>query len=241
MSAPAMKPRLAGLALAASLAACGLGVVGTTDGADAGADPWTAGDGAAEPSDAASASEDAAVEATVPDVDAPSPPLVARLNINGPAHQGVDFPGAWEASPVPGTCGPLTYTTTRTLSNTKDAPLFAGEAFGNPLSCSVGKGLVSGRYRVVLYFAEIYFGAGCPGGGGTGSRVFDVSLEDDEVLSKFDVYAAAGGCLAASGDKAGVPVVRTFEVEVDDGTLDIEMRARTNNAKLSALELFGPL
>ena len=51
--------------------------------------------------------------------------------------------------------------------------------FGNPLVCAVGGGaLPAGRYQVNLYFAEIYWGPGCPGGGpGPGSRVFDVRIE----------------------------------------------------------------
>ncbi len=232
--------------LAIVCAACGLTVVGSVDssGADDGGVPRRdAETPTRDPRADASESkpEDAAAE-DGGDVDAGPPPLVARLNINGPTHQGVDHPGVWTASPVPGgACGPSAYTSPRPLVGMNDAPMFAGEAFGNPLACTVGSALASGRYRVVLHFAEVYFGLGCPGGGGVGSRVFDVYLEDQKVLSKLDVYAESGGCLVSIGGNVGAPIVRSFEVDILDGKLDIRMPASANNAKLSALELFGPL
>ena len=114
--------------------------------------------------------------------------------------------------------------------------------YGNPLTCTVGTALPPGDYRVRLYFAEIYFGPGCPGGGtGKGARVFDVSLEGKTVLSKLDVFGESGGCLASTTSDAGVPIVKTFDIQVKDGQLDIALSSSTNNAKLSALEVLGPL
>jgi hypothetical protein len=173
-------------------------------------------------------------------VDA-APPLVGRWNIDGPTYEGIDYPGTWIAAPVPGICGPSSYTTASALHGTNDAPLFAGEAFGNPATCSVGSDLPAGKYRVSLLFAENYFGDGCPGGGGIGSRVFDIVIEGTTVLSNFDVFAASGGCLASTTSKAGVPVEETFDVVVADGTIDISLPAAVNNGKISALQVFGPL
>jgi Malectin domain len=169
------------------------------------------------------------------------PPLLARLAIDGPTYVGVDYAGTWTASPVPGTCGPYAYQAAASLHGTPDAPLFVGEAYGNPMTCSVGAGLAPGTYRVRLYFAETYWGPGCPGGGGIGSRVFDIVLEGTTVLRNFDVFAASGGCLASTTSDAGVPIARTFDIPVSDGTLDISLPASADNAKLSALEVFGPL
>ncbi|MBN9167485.1 MAG: hypothetical protein BGO98_23255 [Myxococcales bacterium 68-20] len=222
------------LALTLACGACGLTAVGTsvtnerTDSTDA--------------STADADSPDSRTDApVVPKTDG-VPPLVVRLDINGPTHVGVEYEGTWTAAPVPdGGCGPSAYTAEAPLSNTKDAPLFAGEAYGSPLVCAVGEGLAPGMYRVVLYFAEVYWGPGCPGGGGVGSRVFDVLLEGKKVLSSFDVFAVSGGCMASTTSDAGTPIVRSFDIAIEDGRLDIEMPATADNGKLSALELFGPL
>ncbi len=143
---------------------------------------------------------------------------------------------------MPTACGPNHYEN-GPIHGTNDPGLFAGEAWGNPLTCSIGGGaLAKGTYRVRLYFAEIYFGPGCPAGGaGTGARVFSIALEGATVLSNLDVFAASGGCLASTTSTAGRPVVQTFDVLVSDGTLDLVGTATKNNAKISAIEVFGPL
>ncbi|AKU93618.1 Cell surface protein [Labilithrix luteola] len=233
--------------MAALAAACGLGFVGSAS-LDRG--------GELPPDDDAGRSDAPALDATndrMPsdvdgsdfdanaDVNAP-PPLVLRLAVGAPAdYTGITYPGLWKASPVPkGGCGPSAYTAGGPL-HIQDAPLFENEAFGNPLVCTLGDSLASGTYRVNLYFAEIYFGENCPGGGGKGSRVFDVYLEEQKVISNLDVFAVSGGCLADPDTDAGLPIVRSFDIPITDGTLDIRMPASVNNGKLSALELFGPL
>ena len=142
---------------------------------------------------------------------------------------------------MPGICGPNHYEATSSLHGTNDAPLFEGEAYGNPATCTVGSELAPGTYRVTLLFAEIYWGDGCPGGGGVGSRVFDVVLEGATVLSDFDILAASGGCLASTTSEAGAPIAKTFDVAVTDGAIDIQLPASVDNGKLSALEVRGPL
>jgi hypothetical protein len=48
-----------------------------------------------------------------------------------------------------------------------------------------------GRYQVNLYFGEAYHGRGQPGGGGVGSRVFDVLLNNEMLLRDFDILRQA--------------------------------------------------
>ena len=169
-------------ALAIALGACGISAVasGTTDGGN------VHDSGPAETS-AVDASADA------------EPPVVMRLNLGGPAYTGIDYPGEWSASPIPaGGCGPSSYVANGTLHGTRDPALFTAEAFGNPMICALGGGaLATGTYRVRLYFAEVYFGPGCAGGGGLGSRVFDVALEGTTVIKNLDVFGASSGCLAS--------------------------------------------
>lgn len=64
------------------------------------------------------------------------------------------------------------------------------------------------------------------------------------MLTDFDVFVATGGCLASKTSTtgaAGTPVVQTFDVSVTDGTLDLVGTPTKDNAKLSAIEVLGPL
>lgn len=70
-----------------------------------------------------------------------------------------------------------------------DPRLFRTEHYGH---FSYAIPLDRGTYSATLYFAETYFGPHNPGGGGVGSRVFDVSCNGRNLLSKFDIFAAAG-------------------------------------------------
>ncbi len=54
-------------------------------------------------------------------------------------------------------------------------------------------GLTPGAaYTLRLHFAEIYYGLSNPGGGGVGKRAFNVSVNGQQVLTNFDIYAVAG-------------------------------------------------
>ena len=78
---------------------------------------------------------------------------------------------------VGGVCGPNVSTNSNPINGTHDDPLFQGEVWGHVV-CQVdhyGQPLLPGQYRVNLYFAEIWWGPGCPAGsGGVGDRVFDI-------------------------------------------------------------------
>jgi hypothetical protein len=174
--------------------------------------------------------------------DAGSPDrLVRRINVQGPVHEGIDYQGLWAADPGGslGVCGPNAFhlPPTTEIHGTEDDPLFRGEVWGDPVSCVVGGGdLPVGRYEVRLYFAEIYFGEGCAGSGGTGTRVFDVVLEGATVETDIDLYEQAG-CAASVTESTGHPVVKTYRVRIVDGTLDIRLPASANNGKISAIEV----
>ncbi len=86
-------------------------------------------------------------------------------------------------------------------------------------------------YTLRLHFAEIYFGAGMPGGGGVGTRVFNVGVNGAPVLTNFDILAAAGG-----PNKA---LVETFPATADtNGNVTVSFtNGSANNPKLSGLEL----
>lgn len=176
-----------------------------------------------------------------PDRPPDTPPAVTlRINVNGPAHSGQDFPGAWAADPgLGGVCGPSVYGNPMAIAGTRDDSLFQGESFGSPLVCAVGGGaLPPGRYQVNLYFAEIYWGPGCPGGGsGTGSRLFDVRIEGAVAEGEVDLFREAGCAASPMGN--GRPVVKRYAVVINDGTLDLRFEAQVDNAKISAIEVLS--
>lgn len=225
--------------------ACGLSVVGTMATTEPPPDAAVV-DASREieqdalPADAEAPPLDAAGDAATVDAATDAGVLVFRWNVGGPAYAGsAALPGPWAAGTSGvGPCTGSLFSTSDPIRNTTDDVLFQTELFGDPLTCTV-PGLPAGRYRVRLLFAEIYFGAGCAGGGGSGSRVFDVRLEGATVLAGLDVHALAG-CAAGSVTTAA-PLARTFEVQVVDGALDVSLPASANNAKLSALEVTGPL
>jgi len=80
-----------------------------------------------------------------------------------------------------------------------DAALYASERWGH---FSYAIPVAEGRYRVTLRFCEGHYGASNPGGGGAGSRLFDVYCNGVALLRNFDVFKEAGG--------EGRPLERTF-------------------------------
>ena len=75
---------------------------------------------------------------------------------------------------------------------------------------SYGFPLPPGRYRVTLRFAEIFYAAAK-----AGVRQFDVEIEGETVLTRYDTMAEVG--FAKVDDQP-------FDVIVDDGALDIVFR-----------------
>jgi len=76
-----------------------------------------------------------------------------------------------------------------------------------------------GDYTVTLHFAEIYWGAVGGGAGGTGKRIFDVTLEDNLVLDNYDISADVG---------AQTPVAKTIQVTVNDGFINLNLSSEAN-------------
>jgi hypothetical protein len=78
---------------------------------------------------------------------------------------------------------------------------------------------------VNLYFAENYTGALRQGG-----RVFDVLLEGYNVEHNFDIYSVAG---------ANAAHIRSYEVTVVDGQINMEFLHGVENPTISAIEIFS--
>jgi hypothetical protein len=75
------------------------------------------------------------------------------------------------------------------VSGDPDPDLYHGERFGKVTYVIP---VADGRYRVRLHFAETWFGPGKSGGGGVGSRVFDILCNGVAVRRDFDILKTAG-------------------------------------------------
>ncbi|CAH0999302.1 hypothetical protein LEM8419_00600 [Neolewinella maritima] len=162
-----------------------------------------------------------------------SNPTAIRINAGGPtmSYQGNTF--AADAS----FAGGKVYTN----GNATKVPLLyrSERSAASPVSFGYNVPVGDGRYTVRLHFAEIYFGATGGGAGGSGKRVFDVSLEGQLVLDNFDINAAVGPETAT---------VREYNVSVTDGQINLFFDASpavggVDQPKLSALEIIyqGPV
>ena len=110
--------------------------------------------------------------------------------------------------------------TTNSISKTSDAQLYQTERFG---SFSYHFSVPNGNYNVVLKFAEIYWSS-------PGQRVFNVSINGTQVLTNFDIVAAAGGPRTAI-DKA-------FPVTVNNGAITVQfILGLADWPKVSAIEV----
>jgi hypothetical protein len=102
------------------------------------------------------------------------------------------------------------------VEGTEEAPLYQSERFGN---FSYAIPIANGSYQVTLKFAEILFRT-------AGRRVFDVSMEDQVVLSQLDLFQQAGRSKAFDV---------TIPITVTDGVLNIDFFSRMGAAKVNAI------
>ena len=111
---------------------------------------------------------------------------------------------------------------------TNDPGLFSGERFGN---FDYLVPVAPGTYAVELGMAETWYGPTMPGGGGPGSRFFNVSCNNTPLLKDFDVYRAAGGANRA--------LVKTFHgLQPDsDGRLRLSFSSPADNAMVNFVEI----
>ena len=84
------------------------------------------------------------------------------------------------------------------IEGTEDPGLYSSERYGN---FSYAIPVDQGEYAVALHFAETYWGRENPGGGGPGSRVFDVFCNGTALLRNLDIYKEVG---------ADRPLIKTF-------------------------------
>ncbi|MGB1207037.1 MAG: malectin domain-containing carbohydrate-binding protein [Chitinophagales bacterium] len=108
------------------------------------------------------------------------------------------------------------------INNTLDGALYQTErnAYINDLQYDIPVS-PNASYRVLLHFAELYWTS-------PNSRIFDVSIENEILLNDFDIFAEAG---------TNTALVKEFVVLVADTTLNINLIANANAAKIAAIEI----
>ncbi len=205
---------------------------------------WTIG----ELADGTSASIDVTVLVEAPVVE-PVQTVLYRVNPGGTTQASADGSAvdwAGDAAPNPATANSafsagVTLSGGTKFGNENGAPVFdltlldpadpapevvfETERFGDQQYDFV---VENGDYTVNLYFAEIF-------GTAVGSRIFDVAIEDQAVLTDYDIFAEAAAGTGAAGQN--VAIVESFDVSVDDGNLDIDFTTVFDNAKISAIEI----
>ncbi|HEV7300165.1 MAG TPA: malectin domain-containing carbohydrate-binding protein, partial [Tepidisphaeraceae bacterium] len=112
------------------------------------------------------------------------------------------------------------------VGGTNDDPLYYARRYGADFAFNTA--VANGNYTLRLHFAE-------PVMGSSNQRRFGVTAEDQQILTNFDIFAEAGGKLNA--------LVKTFNVTVTDGSLDLRFLATRDNAIVSAIEVIsaGPV
>ncbi len=106
------------------------------------------------------------------------------------------------------------------IANTEDDGLYSSFRWG--VSFNYTKTVPNGDYQLKLHFAETNYTL-------SNKRKFNVVAEGTQVLTNFDVFAAGGGAARA--------VVRTFNVTITDGKLDLSFIGTLASAMVSAIEL----
>ncbi len=129
-----------------------------------------------------------------------------RINSGGPAY--TDSLGqAWVADTS--YTGGSVYTTTSTITNTADPTLYKTSRYGSSFKYAITA--PAGSYSVTLKFAELYWTS-------AGKRVFNVAINGTNVLSNFDIFAAAGASLKAVDKTFTVTSTGTITIQFSTGT-----------------------
>jgi hypothetical protein len=146
-----------------------------------------------------------------------------RINCGG--NNYLDSAGhQWQADA--GFSGGSNSSTNDAIARTNDDTLFQTTRVGSNASerLTYSFDVPNGDYHVNLYFVDDYDGTAA-----VGMRVFDIALEEEQVLNNLDIYAQVGHDAA---------LIRSFDTAVTDGALAIDLVDQVRNPKIAAIEFF---
>ena len=147
-----------------------------------------------------------------------------RINAGGPIYK--DFSGNTWASDVGYYNVGGVYSNSFPINNTELDTIYQSERYeiNNPNNLTFSFPVAPGKYLVRLHFAEIWNAITR-----AGQRVFDVYIEDNKVLTNFDVYKEAGIYNA---------LTKEFQTTVIDNTLQVRLSHVSGSySKISGIEV----
>jgi hypothetical protein len=150
--------------------------------------------------------------------------LALRINCGGETY--LDSAGhQWSTDS--GYNGGSTATVTTAIARTQDDSVYQTERWD---SISTGNliyrfDVPNGDYQVNLHFSDVYSGTQ-----GEGLRVFDTLIEGQLRLDDLDIFSLVG---------ADAALIRSFDVTVFDGEMEIEFVSQVENAKICAIEILS--
>jgi hypothetical protein len=144
-----------------------------------------------------------------------------RLKCAGPAY--IDPQGQlWSADPGDG--GGLTYSSTAPITGTSMGPLYQSSRSWNSTAAPAAYSfnVPNGIYSVFLKFAETSATQ-------AGQRVFNVLINNQSVVTNFDILASAGG--------ANIALDKQYTVAVSNGEMTIALVSVTGSPIISAIQI----
>ncbi len=154
-----------------------------------------------------------------PITDVFNPPVNVFVDSGGGAVGSFSADGSFSGGATYATTAPIV---TTGVTNPPPAKVFQSERYGNFTYTITGRAPGS-PYDVRLDFAEIYYSV-------TGARIFNTKINGTQVLTNFDIFAAAGG--------KNVVVAKTFATTADaNGIITINFTSVKDSAKVSGIEV----
>jgi hypothetical protein len=154
------------------------------------------------------------------DLQAPAP---FEARIDGGGHPYLDRSGVIWTEDRPYAAGSFgfdggnTATIANPIQGTNDPLLFQGEHFGQNFTCKFD--CPNGLYQIQMLDAETYWTA-------AGQRKFNLFINGTQVLSNFDIFAAAGG--------QNIAITRTFTAAVTTGQIVMQFQGVATGSDVNA-------
>ncbi len=112
---------------------------------------------------------------------------------------------------------------TSNVTNPAPQAVYQSQRYAANLTYTVPNLTPNAAYNVRLHFVESFFGS-------PGQRVFSVKINGTQVLTNFDIYAAAGG--------SNIAVVKSYSTNADStGKISLALTASVNNASIAGIEV----
>ncbi len=179
---------------------------------------------------------DAAIDA--PDMPPPPTTFLLRIDAGNTAANFVDSAGVtWVKDTY---CTGDLATDPGAVRNTSDDALYDTAFYkaNANVTCTIA-GLPSAMFRVTFYGAELWVGGSQDCNVGQ-QRTMDISLEGSKVANDLNIWTLTGGCAIDGGGNTGTPYVKSYDLMITDGTLDIVLgpgNAGQRDPMIQALEI----